>query len=176
MASTRNRILDAARGLFVDFGYAAVTHADIALEAGIGRTTFYDYFSSKKDVLVELVESRLPLTSAEMLKSIPKELDAASRFSELACRMVEFVATDPLGLLLHTDVPRLEPALQRRDRGGARGTQCWICEPLRQSRIGRGLPGDGSVAGTSAGLRVDHGGGPMVEASTRSETGRPSRR
>ena len=114
MASTRNRILDAARGLFVDFGYAAVTHADIALEAGIGRTTFYDYFSSKKDVLVELVESRLPLTSAEMLKSIPKELDAASRFSELACRMVEFVATDPLGLLLHTDVPRLEPALQRR--------------------------------------------------------------
>ena len=111
---TRDRILAAARTLFVDPGYSAITHADIAIEAGIGRTTFYDYFNSKEDVLVELVESELPTTSAEMLSSIPGDLPASQRFAELACQMVEFVATDPLGLLLHTDVPRLEPMLQRR--------------------------------------------------------------
>lgn len=114
MADTRDRIIAAARELFVQPGYGAVTHADIAAVAGIGRTTFYDYFTSKEDVLVELVESELPVTSAEMVASLPAEEPAAVRFAELACKMVEFVATDPLGLLLHTDVPRLDAGLQRR--------------------------------------------------------------
>lgn len=114
MADTRDRIVAAARSLFVDPGYSVITHADIALEAGIGRTTFYDYFNSKEDVLVELVESELPITGAQMLAALPEELDASEKFAELACTMVEFVATDPLGLLLHTDVPRLDPYLQRR--------------------------------------------------------------
>ena len=71
MAGTRDRIIAAARELFVDPGYSAVTHADIAIEARIGRTTFYDYFNSKEDVLVELVEAQLPVTSKEMLASLP---------------------------------------------------------------------------------------------------------
>lgn len=114
MADTRDRIIAAARRLFEQPGYSAVTHADIAAEAGIGRTTFYDYFTSKEDVLVELVEAELPVTSAEMVASLPEDEPAAVRFAELACKMVEFVATDPLGLLLHTDVPRLDAGLQRR--------------------------------------------------------------
>lgn len=114
MADTRDRIIAAARELFENPGYGAVTHADIAAVAGIARTTFYDYFTSKEDVLVELVESELPLTSAEMVASLPAEVTAAERFAELASKMVEFVATDPLGLLLHTDVPRLDARLQRR--------------------------------------------------------------
>lgn len=114
MAATRERIIAAARLLFERPGYGSITHADIAAEAGIGRTTFYDYFPSKEDVLVELVESELPVTGAEMVGALPDDLDAAGRFAELACRMVEFVATDPLGLLLHTEVPRLDPTVQRR--------------------------------------------------------------
>lgn len=114
MAATRERIIAAARMLFEQPGYGAVTHADIAAMAGIGRTTFYDYFTSKEDVLVELVESELPVTSSQMVADLPPDIDAAGRFAELACTMVEFVATDPLGLLLHTEVPRLDPGVQRR--------------------------------------------------------------
>lgn len=114
MSDTRTRLLAAARDLFVGHGYGEITHADITLAAGVGRTTFYDYFTSKEDVLVALVEEQLPLSCAAMVASLPDTPSAADRFATLVTRMVEFVATDPLGLLLHTDVPRLDPAPQRR--------------------------------------------------------------
>ena len=36
---TRRQILDAARDNFLEFGYPAVALGDIAMDAGIGRTT-----------------------------------------------------------------------------------------------------------------------------------------
>ena len=47
-------LLDAARDLIAEIGYSEMSHADIAAIVGIGRTTFYEHFSSKEDVLVEL--------------------------------------------------------------------------------------------------------------------------
>ena len=35
---------------FAQFGYMNTSHADIAAEAGIGRTTFYEYFASTGEV------------------------------------------------------------------------------------------------------------------------------
>jgi len=113
-AQVRVELLDAASELFAAVGYAEVTHADIAQAAGIGRTTFYEYFGSKEDALVQLVEERLPRLAGEILEAIPEDLDTVSRMSELSLRMIEFVATDPLGVLLHTEVPRLDPASQRK--------------------------------------------------------------
>lgn len=113
-SQVRRDLLDAAGELFATVGYASVTHADIAHAAKIGRTTFYEYFSSKEDVLVQLVEDRLPLLAGEILDSIPDDLDTTSRMAELSMRMIEFVATDPLGVLLHTEVQRLDVDSQRK--------------------------------------------------------------
>ena len=110
----RRQLLDAASELFVAVGYAGVTHADIAVAAHIGRTTFYEYFANKEDVLVQLVEDRLPRLAGEILDSIPTDRDTVSRLGELTLRMIEFVATDPLGVLLHTEVQRLTYESQRR--------------------------------------------------------------
>lgn len=113
-SQVRRDLLDAAGELFAGVGYAAVTHADIAHAAHIGRTTFYEYFSSKEDVLVQLVEDRLPLLAGEILDAIPDDLDTVSRMAELSMRMIEFVASDPLGVLLHTEVQRLDVDSQRK--------------------------------------------------------------
>ncbi len=113
-AQVRSELLDAASELFATIGYAEVTHADIAQTAGIGRTTFYEYFASKEDVLVQLVEDRLPRLAGDLLDAIPDDLDTVSRLGELSLRMIEFVATDPLGVLLHTEVARLDPESQHK--------------------------------------------------------------
>ena len=113
----RRELLDAASELFATIGYAEVTHADIAIAASIGRTTFYEYFSSKEDLLVQLVEDRLPRLAVEILDSIPEDLGTVSRLGELSLRMIEFVATDPLGVLLHTEVQRLDPESQQKIAG-----------------------------------------------------------
>jgi AcrR family transcriptional regulator len=50
-ALTRRRVLDAAREQFVEHGYAQVTVAGVARQAGVARETVYKAFGSKADLL-----------------------------------------------------------------------------------------------------------------------------
>ncbi|MEV7165729.1 TetR/AcrR family transcriptional regulator [Streptomyces microflavus] len=49
---TRAWILDAARSLFDEHGYHAVTRDDIAAKAGVGAATIHKHFSTKQTVAV----------------------------------------------------------------------------------------------------------------------------
>ena len=115
--ATRNQLFDAASRLFREYGYAETSHADISAESGIGRTTFYEHFSSKEDLLVQLVQRDLPEFIDEILAEIQPDLPPDTRLRELTVRFVEFVGVDHLGLILHTEVPRLSPDAQRAIAG-----------------------------------------------------------
>ncbi len=47
----REQIIDAAYQLFAEHGFAAVTVADIAERAEVGRTTFFRHFGDKQEVV-----------------------------------------------------------------------------------------------------------------------------
>jgi AcrR family transcriptional regulator len=104
---TRNALLDAAKRIFGDLGYARTSHADIAAQADIGRTTFYEHFASKEDLLVQLVQRDLPALIEDIIASVDAGLAPDERLGELTVRFVEFVGTDDLGIILHTETPRL---------------------------------------------------------------------
>jgi AcrR family transcriptional regulator len=55
-ADTRTRIIDAARYLFADRGFAGTTIAVIAKHAGVATPTVYAVFSSKAEIVRELIE------------------------------------------------------------------------------------------------------------------------
>lgn len=112
--ATRDAMLDAARELIGEIGYAEMSHSDITAAVGMGRTTFYEHFSSKEDVLIELVRRDLPPLTVEILQSVDSSLPPDERLHALGYRMVEFVGTDHIGLILHTEVPRLSPEAQRQ--------------------------------------------------------------
>lgn len=111
---TRELLLEAAREQFGTFGFTATTHADIAASAGIARTTFYEYFSSTEDLLIQLVEAKLPEMVEELIAGVPDGLEPPDRLSALTRSMIEFLATDHLGLILHTEVPKLSEEAQAR--------------------------------------------------------------
>jgi len=104
---TRNALLDAAKSIFSELGYARTSHADIAAVADIGRTTFYEHFASKEDLLVQLVQRDLPALIDEIVSSVDADLPPDVRLRELTIRFVEFVGTDDVGIILHTETPRL---------------------------------------------------------------------
>ncbi|KGE70988.1 TetR/AcrR family transcriptional regulator [Spirochaeta lutea] len=54
------QIAAAAEQLFAEQGYRKTTMAAIASRLGIGRTTVYDYFRSKEDILIYLIEQKIP--------------------------------------------------------------------------------------------------------------------
>jgi AcrR family transcriptional regulator len=53
---TRRALLDAALRLFAEKGYHATTVPEIVHAAGVGHGTFYEYFRSRRDILVALTE------------------------------------------------------------------------------------------------------------------------
>ena len=114
---TRAQVLEAAERLFGEFGYEDVALGDVAAAVGIGRTTLYDYFRDKEDLLATLVEETLPSTIEDLVGRIPDGLSWKQRLAALSVAMVDFVATDPtLGLILHREVAKL--SIEAQDRVG----------------------------------------------------------
>lgn len=98
-------------------GSAEVSLGEIALLAGVGRTTFYDYFDGRDDVIASMVEETLPAVIADLIESVPEGLDLPERLARLASKTVEFVATDRvLGVILHREVGRMGAEAQERIR------------------------------------------------------------
>jgi AcrR family transcriptional regulator len=54
--ATRNALIEAARGLFSERGYAAVSTEEIVQVAGVTRGALYHHFRDKKDLFAEVVE------------------------------------------------------------------------------------------------------------------------
>ena len=116
-ALTRAALLDSAWRLIADAGTAEVPLGEIALSAGVGRTTFYDYFDDRDDVIASLVEEKLPGVINDLIGSIPANLDTGTRLARLASKTVEFVATDQVfGVILHREAGRMGLEAQRRIR------------------------------------------------------------
>lgn len=112
---TRALILEMAQELFATWGYKDTSFGDIAAAVGMGRTTLYDYFADKDDLLASLVEETLPPTIKTMVERVPQDLPPAERLQRLVASTVEFVALEPtLGLLLHREVPKLSESAQQR--------------------------------------------------------------
>ena len=114
---TRRSLLDAAFRVIDEAGTAEVPLGEIALAAGVGRTTFYDYFDDRDDVIASLVEEKLPDVISELIESVPTDLDTVDRLAMLASATVEFVATDRVfGVILHREVGRMSQEAQDRIR------------------------------------------------------------
>lgn len=52
----KKQILDAALELFSNYSYSSIVMDDIAKACNIARTTLYEYYSNKEDMLIALVE------------------------------------------------------------------------------------------------------------------------
>ncbi len=111
---TRDALIDSAYKLIAEAGTADIPLAEIALAAGVGRTTFYEYFDDRDDVIAALVERELPDVISEIIDSV-EVTEPVARLGALAAATVRFVAADPVfGLILHAEVPRLGVDAQER--------------------------------------------------------------
>lgn len=116
-ALTRSALLDAAKTLIHEVGTADLPLGEIALAAGVGRTTLYDYFTDRDDLIATLVEEELPGVVEALIEGMPSGGSAPERLADLATRTVEFVINDPvLGVILHREVGRMGAEAEVRIR------------------------------------------------------------
>jgi AcrR family transcriptional regulator len=67
---TRLDFLQAALQLILERGYDALTVADIAERADYGRSTFYNYFNDKEDLVWAIFEHFMGLLDAHIIESV----------------------------------------------------------------------------------------------------------
>lgn len=114
-ALTRRALLDAAKELIEEAGTAEIPLGEVALAAGVGRTTLYDYFTDRDDMIATLVEEELPQVIDTLISSVPKIGPVDARLAELSMKTVEFVSTDPVfGVILHREAGRMSLEAQQR--------------------------------------------------------------
>jgi AcrR family transcriptional regulator len=108
----RDEIMEAAVKVFAEKGYHRAKIADITAAVGVGHSTFYLYFTSKKELLLECVDKALQSMFSDVIEEIRHEKDPVKRLrkrGEVAIiRHPEFL--DILSVLRSTvdDDPRLE--------------------------------------------------------------------
>ena len=79
----RTQIFDAALDLFSRVGFAQATTHDIAQGAGVAEGTIYNYFQSKRDLLVSLASSQILSETFQGLPERAAEIDFATLLSSL---------------------------------------------------------------------------------------------
>jgi AcrR family transcriptional regulator len=92
---TRRRVLEAARELFIDHGYAGTTVTAVADRAGVSPETIYLSLGGKRGLLEGVMEITGPHESAaedeawwQMVAELPAAAERLDRMVEYSCRIL----------------------------------------------------------------------------------------
>jgi AcrR family transcriptional regulator len=106
--TTRQRILDAARELFVELGYDDVTMRKIADRIEYSPTAIYVHFADKESLMTELSVCDFEAFT-DTFQKVPPNADPRGRLRDLARAYVAFALEHPNQYRLLFMTPRPEP-------------------------------------------------------------------
>lgn len=92
----RERILSSSNELFIAKGYDKSTIDDISKASGYSRRTLYAYFSSKEDILHNIIANGLSGLKDEIESALDATEDFVSRFRGVFHAMHRYYLTQPL--------------------------------------------------------------------------------
>lgn len=110
-----NRILDAAVGLFVHYGYDKTTVNDIARKAGVSQGTIYLHFESKNDLLEKLILRETQGYAEEWLARIDADPDGGTLAGMYKNALYALSGSEFMGAMMRQDGRVLGSYLRRSD-------------------------------------------------------------
>ncbi|MDI9916582.1 TetR/AcrR family transcriptional regulator [Rhodococcus sp. IEGM 1379] len=121
--ATRAKLVDAARTLFEERGYAAVTVDDIASVVGCSRATFYVHFPSRVEMLKTIGAAGMATSALASYMDLDEVLDSGSRAEFTAWLEKSFDWFDENKRLLPAwdEAVALEPEFRITARDGISG-------------------------------------------------------
>ena len=118
---TRRQILEAARKLFMERGYAGATAEAIATEAGVSAQTIYAIFKNKKRILVSLinvspatgVEDHTPMSERPNVQAVAQEHDRRRQLQMFAQVVAANLEQVSVVFEIMTEAAKNEPEFDR---------------------------------------------------------------
>jgi AcrR family transcriptional regulator len=156
--SQRERLLEATMRIVAEKGYEATTIADLAKDAGVSRTTFYELFADKEACFLAAYDD----SADRLVRRIAAAYEAEERWPDRVraalTALLEALAADPAqARLALVDVAAAGPAAQRRQRAAVQRLTPFLDEGRDFAPEGRALPANTSrmAAGAVVGLISD---------------------
>jgi AcrR family transcriptional regulator len=113
--SRRRAIFEAAAQLFLAKGFAGSSMREIAAAAGVGKSTLYDYYQTKDDILLFVVETTSGEVTQEAQAIAALPLPPDERLRRIIAMELDYLqANRNLLGRLGSDVQSLGPAGQAR--------------------------------------------------------------
>jgi TetR/AcrR family transcriptional regulator, cholesterol catabolism regulator len=114
-ARRRKEIFAAAVHVFLEKGFNETSMREIAEAAGVGKSTLYDYFPTKDEILVSMVEEELGNLNRRAVLIAARPESAVVRLHQIILAYLDYLtANEGFLLSLSHEVQRLGQASQVR--------------------------------------------------------------
>jgi AcrR family transcriptional regulator len=130
----RQQIADAAKKLFLEHGYHQTSMQNIADAAESGKSTLYDYFSTKDDILVAILEAYISDLTVRAQEIANQEISPIDKLKRIMFNHMRFLldSRQLLGLLT-VEVQRLGVLQQQKFQVRRKVYQDLICRIIQQA-------------------------------------------
>lgn len=111
----QGEIMQVALNLFVQKGFTETSMREIAEAAGVGKSTLYDYFPSKDEILISYVTEEVEQLLADARNIIAQEISVTEKFRLIMRKQLEYMLANKLqNLKISYETQRLSmESLQR---------------------------------------------------------------
>jgi AcrR family transcriptional regulator len=129
----RHEIFNAAVKIFTEKGFNETSMRAIAEAAGVGKSTLYDYFPSKDEILIAFVVDDVGHMTAAAEEIIAQDLSAGEKFRRILRKQLEYIlANKTTYLRLTFEVQRLSMASHQRIQVHRHAYQDMLCRLVEE--------------------------------------------
>lgn len=111
----RKEIFDASVHLILEKGFTETTMREIAKAAGVGKSTLYDYFNSKDEIIVSYFENTLQIITDRAREIIQKDMGVTQKLTEIMQMHLQYLVENKNSFLkLSVEAQRLSMQSQQK--------------------------------------------------------------
>ncbi len=114
-ARRQREIFTAAMKLFVEKGFNETTMREIADAASVGKSTLYDYFPTKDDILLAVIEEELHTLTEKAREIAAQSIPTGDKFRKIIYSYFDYLAANEhFFMKLSLEVQRMAQISQAR--------------------------------------------------------------
>ncbi|MFE1595311.1 TetR/AcrR family transcriptional regulator [Nocardia sp. NPDC058705] len=104
-----HRAVDAAMRAFWSAGYESTSTQDLCTATGLGRSSIYNTFTSKRDLFDRALQHYIATKNAPLFDILDSDAPARERIATVLRRAAEAPETEPAGCLVVNSIVELAP-------------------------------------------------------------------
>jgi AcrR family transcriptional regulator len=129
----RGEILTASMGVIVQKGFLETSMREIAEAAGVGKSTLYDYFPSKDEIMIAYVVDEVQRMTAQAQAIIAQDLSVTEKFRHIWRNHLDnMLANKQMYIKISFESQRLSLESQQRIQFHRHAYQDMLCELVEE--------------------------------------------